>query len=514
MFIKVKVQFEVVEGKQFTLSMGCSATDQSIMQFPSSGTTVREEVFDVASDTENLLVSVLSEGEDSKVDHLDISVKDIVEKQKSEWMLLKEQYKITIVVTTLDEAPADWFERGICFLAQEEKPWYLTTEDLYKCTKDLMVKLTGQVSIPSAYLEDMLAKLDFVSSKVAEKLLHVQLEEGFSLVAKIDEVMEQVLGSTDEHVDEYRLKLATQLQKLRKTVTLHLQDLSHTLTNKSELYRTQVEGAVNSNKDALEKSVATAYSWAADKSTSTSNWLAQAEHTSIINKIDALRLSGKEVLEQTHNRVLETRDQVINTVSEKRDQVISTVNETRDKLTNTVNETRDKLTNTVNETRDQVKNTVNETRDQLTNTVQSKLSAADEALRVQLPSVAHPYVLQAVAASQPYVETAVSTASPYVQSVRDQESVKKLESWVMDKKKDELMALLEKNKDTPAGSMVSALLNQASRVITEVSDYCLKDDYFVRNQAAQGVLEVEGEAKEEANEEEQVEVSVAETVTA
>ena len=427
------------------------------MQFASSGTTVREELFDVAANTENLQVSVLSEGEESKVDHLDISVKDVVEKQKSEWMLLKEQYKITIIITLLDEAPADWFERGISLLAQEEKPWYLTTEDLYKCTKDLMVKLTAQVSsqvaIPSTYLDEMLVKLDFVSSKVAEKLLHIQLEEGFSLVARIDEVMEQVLGSTDEHVDEYRLRLALQLQQLRKSVTLHLQQLSQSLSTKSELYRARVESAVSSNKHALDQSVATAYTWAADTSASTSNWLAQAEHSAIINKMDALRLSGKEVLEQTQTRVLETRDQVVNTV-------------------------------------------------------QTKLTAADEALRVQLPEVAHPYVVQAVSVSQPYVETAVTTATPYIQTVRDQESVKKLESWVMDKKKDELLTLLEKNKDTPAGSMVSGLLSQASRVITEVSEYCLNEDYFARNQALQQQQQQGEEVKEEEP------VIEAETVTA
>lgn len=520
MFIKVKVQFEVVEGQKFTLSVGCTENDQSIMQFASSGMTVREELFDVAADTENLQVSVLSE-EDSKVDHLDIAVKDIIEKQKSEWMLLKEQYKITIIITPLDEAPADWFERGISLLAQEEKPWYLTTEDLYKCTKDLMTKLTEQVSthvaIPSSYLDEMLVKLDFVSSKVAEKLLHIQLEEGFSLVAKIDEVLEQVLGSTDEHVDEYRLKLALKLQQLRKSVTLHLQELSQSLTTKTDVYRTRVEEAVSSNKEKLDKSVATAYTWAADTSASTSNWLAKAEHTAIINKMDALRLSGKEVLEQTQTRVLETRDQVVNTVTETRDQVVNTVNETRDQMVNTAAETRDQMVNTAAETRDQVVNTVNETRDKVVNTVQTKLTAADEALRVQLPEVAHPYVVQAVSVSQPYVETAVTTASPYIQTVRDQESVKKLESWVKDKKKDELLALLEKNKDTPAGSMVSGLLSQASRVITEVSEYCLNEDYFARNQAA-AQTEKETKTKVVSEQEEEVKeempVTWAETGTA
>ena len=456
----------LVEGNSFTLSIG-SKDDQSIMQFASSGTTVREELLEVAANSQTLQVSVLSEGEASKVDHLDISVKDIVDKARTEWMLLKDQYKITIVITLVEQAPSDWFDTGVSVLSQEQKPWYLTAEDLYKCTKDLMAKLTSQVtakvSIPPAYLDDLLQKLDFVTAKVAENLLHIQLEEGFSFVAKIDELLEQVLSSTDEHVDEYRLKLALKLQQLRKNVTVHLQEISHTLTTKSKLYRAQVEGAVSSNKAAVEKSVATAYTWAADTSASTSDWLAQAEHTAIINKIDALRLSGKEILDQTQSRVLETRDQVLSKVTDTRDQVLSTVNDTRD---------------------------------QVRTSVTTKLSAADEALRVQLPTVAHPYVVHAVATSQPYVTTAVNTATPYIQSVRDQESVKKLESWVMDKKKDELLTLLEKNKDTPAGSMISALLSQASQVITEVSDYCLNEDYFDRNQEQPVVEEKEVEEKE------------------
>jgi hypothetical protein len=436
------------------MSLGC-ANDRSIMQFASTGTTVREELINVAADSETLQVSVLSEGDASLVDHLDISIKDIVEKKKTEWMLLKEQYKITLIITPAEHAPADWFETGISFLSNEDKPWYLTTEDLYKCTKDLMAKLTAtlsdKVGLPATYWDEMLQKLDFVTSKVGEKLLHIQLEEGFSFVAKIDELLEQVLSSTDDHVDEYRIQLALKLQQLRRNVTLHLHDLSQSLTSKVELYRSKVEGSVASNKAALDKSVATAYTWAADKSTDTSNWLAQAEHQEIVNKMDALRVTGRDVLEQTQSRVRDTCDEVVSRVTGTRDQVVGSV--------------------------------------------QSRLSAADEALRVQLPEVAHPYVLHAVRTTKPLVHSAVTTATPYIQSVRDRESVKNLESWVMDKKKDELLRLLEENKDTPAGSLVSALLFQASQVITEVSDYCLQDDYFVRNKQQEGaeVEEVEEE---------------------
>jgi ElaB/YqjD/DUF883 family membrane-anchored ribosome-binding protein len=451
MFLKVKVLFEVMEGNNYTLNIG-NGDSQIILQFSSDGGNIREELLDVPKDDENVQVSVLSEGTPSEVEHMDIPMKDIIENEDSEWLLEKEHFKMTIFITRLDEVPEDWFESGIAFLAREQKPWYLTAEDLYKCTKDIMAKLTervsARVSIPAGYWDEILQKLDFVTSKVAEKLLQIKLEEGFSLVAKIDELLEQVLSSTDEKVDENRLKLALKLQQLRKNVTVHLHDLSQTISSKSELYRTRFEDAVTSKKEELDKTVATAYVWASDKSSSTSNWLAQAEHTTIVNKIDALRLSGKSILEETQNRMFEARDKVVNKVTDTRDQVV---------------------------------NSVNDTRDQVVNTVQTKLSAADEALRVQLPVVAHPYVIQAVNASQPYVQTAVDTASPLVQTVRDQESVKKLESWIMDKKKDELLTLLEKNKDTPAGSMVSALLSQASRVITEVSDYCLNDDYFERN---------------------------------
>jgi hypothetical protein len=384
---------------------------------------------------------------------MDISVKEISEKKKSEWKLQKDTFKVIIDFISLEQAPDDWFDQGLAMLANDEKPWYLTAEDLYKCTKDLMATFTEKVAahipIPGNYWADMNQKLDFITAKVAEKLLHIQIEEGFSLISKIDEVLEQVLSSTDNHVDEYRLMLALKLQQLRKGLTRHIQELSQNMSSKSELYRTKMDSMVASNKEALDKSVATAYTWASDKSTDASNWLAQAEKTTIINKIDALRLTGKDILEQTQNKVLETRDKVFKNVTDTRDHVV---------------------------------NTVEDTRNQVATTVQAKLDAADEALRVQLPVVAHPYILQAVAVSQPYVETAVNKATPYVQSVRDTESVKKLESWVNDKKKEEFMNLLEKNKDTPAGSIVSALLSQASRVITEVTEYCMNEDYFERNQ--------------------------------
>jgi hypothetical protein len=423
------------------------------MQFCQSGGKIREEILEVSSVSDILQVSILSEGEPSEADHMDISVKEISEKKKSEWKLQKDTFKVIIDFISLEQAPDDWFDQGLAMLANDEKPWYLTAEDLYKCTKDLMATFTEKVAahipIPGNYWADMNQKLDFITAKVAEKLLHIQIEEGFSLISKIDEVLEQVLSSTDNHVDEYRLMLALKLQQLRKGLTRHIQELSQNMSSKSELYRTKMDSMVASNKEALDKSVATAYTWASDKSTDASNWLAQAEKTTIINKIDALRLTGKDILEQTQNKVLETRDKVFKNVTDTRDHVV---------------------------------NTVEDTRNQVATTVQAKLDAADEALRVQLPVVAHPYILQAVAVSQPYVETAVNKATPYVQSVRDTESVKKLESWVNDKKKEEFMNLLEKNKDTPAGSIVSALLSQASRVITEVTEYCMNEDYFERNQ--------------------------------
>lgn len=433
------------------------------MQFSTSGMITREELLEVPKDEEMLHVSVLSEGDFSAVDNLDVAMADIVNEEKSEWKLEKEQYKITLVITPVDKAPSDWFDRGISMLSSGDKPWYFTAEDLYKCTKDMMQRISEKISshspIPSEYLNELSQKLDFVTNKVAEKLLVVQLEEGFSFVAKIDELLEKLLGDTDEQIDAYRLKLALKLQELRKKMTLHLNELSKSLAEKKEHYRSQAEEAYSKNKDALEKTVATAYTWASDKSAETSNWFAQAENEAIVNKIDALRLSGKDLLEQTRTRAKEARDQVVGSALGTRDKVVNSVMETRDQLV-------DKMT---------------DTRDQVVNSVQDKWSAADEALRVQLPAVAHPYVVQAVSKSQPYVESAVNTASPYVQSVRDQAAIKKLEGWVTDKKKDELMELLEKNKDTRAGSIVSALLDQASQVITEVSDYCLNEDYFSRN---------------------------------
>ena len=451
------VLFEVLDGNEYTLSIG-ETDNQVIMQFSNNKGNVREEILEVAGASEKLQVSILSEGEPSETDHMDISMTDIVEKLKSEWKLEKDRFNLTIDITNLDSAPEDWFDKGIAVLSQGGKPWYLTAEDIYRCTKELMTtfteKVAAHVSIPASYWLEMNQKLDFVTSKVAEKLLHIQLEEGFSLVAKIDELLEQVLSSADDHVDDYRLKLALKLQQLRRGVTLHLQELSINLNSKTALYRAQFEGAVASNKDALDKSVATAYTWASDKSSSASNWLAQAEQTTVINKIDALRLSGKEILEQTQDRVLETRDKVVNTVTDTCDQIVNSVDDTRNKVVDSV---------------------------------QTKFNAADEALRVKLPVVAHPYVFQAVSVSQPYVETAVNKATPYVQSVRDTESMQKLEKWINDKKKDEFMTLLEKNKDTPAGSIVSGLLNQASRVITEVSEYCLNEDYFERDQLEEKV---------------------------
>lgn len=83
---------------------------------------------------------------------------------------------------------------------------------------------------------------------------------------------------------------------------------------------------------------------------------------------------------------------------------------------------------------------------------------------LNLPVAAHPYVVNAVGATQPYVSSMLTTATPYVESLVKAPLV---ENLLLDTKE-----ALEKNDN------VNNLVQKASQILTQVTDYCTNEKFF------------------------------------
>ena len=137
--------------------------------------------------------------------------------------------------------------------------------------------------------------VDFASISVAKNLLSVRLDEGFSIVSKIDDLLESLLSSTDKTVDTKLLQLALSLQRLRKAVTRRLQEIS--FFTQEKLYQLRVQ------TNSYYGNIDSAYVWAVEKTGEATNIVTN----DIFGRIRSLREAGRAALasvqSQIYNRV-------------------------------------------------------------------------------------------------------------------------------------------------------------------------------------------------------------------
>jgi len=141
---------------------------------------------------------------------------------------------------------------------------------------------------------EMIRAVDFASLTVAKNLLSVRLDEGFSIVSKIDDLLESLLTTTDKTVDAKLLQLALSLQQLRKAVTRRLQELSFFTQEKLYLLRTQTNSALQNYAN-----IDSAYVWAVEKTGEATNVI----KTDIIGRIHSLRDAGRAILAAIQSQI-------------------------------------------------------------------------------------------------------------------------------------------------------------------------------------------------------------------
>jgi len=238
MFLKIVGSFQKLDSAKFsavyTLSAS-SAVDQIYQYYPGKmPTEIREELIEIGEEDTLELSFTNAEVE---LGHLSIPFSEIGTTEN--WRLANDDvefgFALSIDVSIVERVPKNWFDAGIDLLSAP-RPWYFKGEDLYNLIKHVLDHYKISTSTP---VIEICRAIDFASMTVARNLLSVRLDEGFSIVAQLDDLLESVLTATDKSVDSKLIQLARSIQQLRKAVTRRLHELSFFTQEKLYILRTQ-----------------------------------------------------------------------------------------------------------------------------------------------------------------------------------------------------------------------------------------------------------------------------------
>ncbi len=339
-----------------------------------------------------------------------------------DWVLVRPQadglngYVLTVKVKVMERAPSDWFSVGIGALSH--LPWYLKAEDLYALTKHVLQQYKISTSYP---VTELCHLIDNASVVIATNVLSVRVEEGFSIIREIDELLEKVFASSDEKVDSGLVQLARSLQRLRRSVTRKVEGLSDATHTQMTALKVKASKVGHEAQEKYQTTVHSAYDWAMERTENTSQWV-RTEKDEIVERISGLTVRGQAVVSDATARITAGPKDIVTKV---------------------------------------------------TDGVNSRLAEATESLK-GLPEKAHPYVVGAVEASQPYINSAVETATPYVQSMREKTApvTAPVEEWLHDTKE-----VVEKKYP-----VVATATEKATLVLDQVVGYCTDEKYFSKQQ--------------------------------
>lgn len=216
----------------YTLSVS-SPVDQIFQYFPASESSeVREDILE--ANVGDVIDVVFTNG-DEELGHLTIPLTDIT--TKDQWTVTtSDGSNLFIGVATIERIPKNWFDTSVELLTAP-RPWYFKAEDLYNLMKYILEQY--QITTSRPFVE-IIHAIDYATYTVARNLLSVRLDEGFSLISKIDDLLESLLTTTDKTVDAKLLQLALSLQQLRKVVTRRLQEISFFTQEKLYLLRVRM----------------------------------------------------------------------------------------------------------------------------------------------------------------------------------------------------------------------------------------------------------------------------------
>lgn len=213
----------------YTLSIS-SPVDQVFQYFPAhESNEVREDILE--ANVGDVIEVILTNGDDV-LGQLTIPLTEIT--TQDQWSLkTTDESNLFIAVTSIERIPKNWFDTSVELLTTP-RPWYFKAEDLYNLMKYILEQY--QITKSRPFVE-IIHAIDYATYTVARNLLSVRLDEGFSLIAKIDDLLESLLTTTDKTVDAKLLQLALSLQQLRKVVTRRLQEISFFTQEKLYLLR-------------------------------------------------------------------------------------------------------------------------------------------------------------------------------------------------------------------------------------------------------------------------------------
>lgn len=419
-----------------------SSVDQMCIPFKGTKSDEeREDLFEVnAEDTIHARFS----SESSQLGDITIPVWTL-ESSNDDWVLVKPQegdasgYVLTVTVTVMERAPKNWFDTGIAAL--EHIPWYLKAEDLYHLTKHVLKEYNISTSRPVTELSKLIDRATFV---VSNNLLSLRVEEGFSVIGQIDDLLERVFAASDQKVDASLLELARSLQRLRRAVSRRVEGLSEATNQQLEVLQGKAAEVSDVAQERYHSTLHNAYHWAVERTEQTSQYL-RAEQDGIVNRLNGITVRGQEVFSNATGRLSAAPQEAIAKVR---------------------------------------------------GGVESRLAEAKGNLE-HLPERVHPYVVGAVEASQPYISSALETAGPYVQSLR--EKAAPVEEWLQGTKE-----AVEKKYPAVASAsqQASSVLEKVVEYCTDDKYYTSPDQQIVNSaQAVAPVVETQ-HADEEGDVEE------------
>jgi len=299
MFLKIVGSFQKLDSAKFvsvyTLSAS-SSVDQIYQYYPGKiPLEIREELIEM--NEEDTLELSFTNGE-VELGHLSIPSSQIgaTENWRIENDAIESGFSLSIDISVAERVPKNWFDAGIDLLSAP-RPWYFKGEDLYSLIKHVLEQYKISTSTP---VIEICRAVDFASMTVARNLLSVRLDEGFSIVAQLDDLLESVLSASDKFVDSKLIQLARSIQQLRKVVTRRLHEISFFTQEKLYLLRTQAETA-SQGYGTLDST----YVWALEKTEETKNRV----KNDILDRIRSLRDAGRSAIaavqSQIYNRLVD-----------------------------------------------------------------------------------------------------------------------------------------------------------------------------------------------------------------
>ena len=300
----------------------------------------------------------------------------VVEKAPEENLAVEKEPEAPVVESeaVLEEVSAS--ERLIEALANGEKPWFLTSSEVYKVVK----KAVSSIPNGGAVFERSLTAISLLTKYINESTrfnVVLDVEQSHVLINQIDNILSEQLVFVDDGLDKFRGELSMKLRLLLSAIS------------KNKLW---AEERARTAGDAVKTSYNTTYTKAASR----------------------------------YEQFVVVLQNLVETVKERYSGVVGmvagTVIATKVTAEELVNFAKTTVTNTYKKSLDYVQETVDASKAKATTTVIDTLSfylKKYQPLVVDAVQVSQPYVLKALAVSQPYVEKAKPFVDPLVEKAKN-----------------------------------------------------------------------------------------------